>query len=316
MFSEVISALKAAKKIAIFAHIHPDGDALGSSYSLKLALLNAGKQVEVFPCSGADTPAFELVRRGEATGLTPDECDLLIAVDCADIARLGEYAEIFAAAPNSAAIDHHITHKAFSKIPPVVVDISSTCELMYSLYRGAGLEITGDIAHNLYIGIVSDTGNFKYESVTADTHRIAAALIDKGINFSEISKRLFDTKSIEYLRLMQTALNKLKLFSGGKIAVLHLNQFDFDTADIDESRAVGIVTIPISVEGVEVGVYIRDRGNGEYKVSLRSNRYVDVAGIAAHFGGGGHVRASGYTVKGTNIDNAVADIIKETEKML
>ena len=316
MYTKIIPAIQKANKVAIFSHTHPDGDAMGSSYSLKIALQSMGKEAEVFLEEDQDSNAWSLIRGKEESGLSLSDCDLMVALDCGDIYRLGKYEEIYGKFENTIAIDHHITHKVFAKQGSVIADISSTCELIYGLYRALEIPISADIATNLYIGLVSDTGNFKYSSVTAKTHLVAAELIDAGIDFSGISKVLFDTKSIEYLCLMRSALSKLELYETGKISVLHLSEEDFQKAGLTEQCAVGIVTIPISIQGVEVGVYIRSRGNGEYKVSLRSNKKVDVAVIADHFGGGGHVRASGYSVYETTVEEITENLVQEIKKYL
>ena len=164
--------------------------------------------------------------------------------------------------------------------------------------------------------MVSDTGNFKYACVTADTLRAAAAAIETGIDFSDISKKLFDTKTMEYYKLMRIALDRLELFEDGRVGVLYLSQADFEEAGLDEAHAVGIVTLPTSIAGVQAGVYIRGRSAGEYKVSLRSVGEVDVAAIATALGGGGHVRASGYSVFGAAVEEIVPTVLAEIRKQL
>ena len=315
MFEEIISALLNSEKIGIFTHVNPDGDALGSSYSLKLAMLSLGKKAEVYALPNADCAAKELTVGQDSTGLAMEECDLLAALDCADFLRLGIYSDFFKKHPNTIAIDHHITHKPFAGLW-IAFPVSSTCEVMFTLYKEMGITLTKDIAHNLYIGLSSDTGNFKYPSTSSATLRIAADLIETGIDFAGISKRLFTIKSKEYYALMQIALNKLNFFDEGKICVLALSQEDFDLASLDESEATGIVTLPAGIEGVEVGVYIRARSTNEYKISLRSVNSVDVSKIAVVFGGGGHARASGYSAYNTSVNEITEKVIAEIEKQL
>jgi len=315
MFEAMIPKLMQASKVGIFAHQSPDGDAMGSAYSLKLALLNLGKQAEVYLLPNPDAMAYPLIAGMEDTGLRMEDCDLLAAVDCADAKRLGDYQDFFVNHPNTVAIDHHITHQQFAKLA-VVVDISSTCELMTLLYREMGVSVSKEMATNLYTGMVCDTGNFKYSSVTPDTLHRAADLIETGIDFAHISKRVFNTKPQAYYALMRTALDRLRFYAQGKVCVLVLSQQDFDDAGIDESMATGIVTLPTGIEGVEVGVYIRKRGDEEYKVSLRGVEHVDVAKVATVFGGGGHIRAAGYSVFDREVEEIVSTVLKEIEKQL
>ena len=315
MFEKIIKRVENAEKIGIFSHINPDGDAMGSSYSLKLALEKMGKKAEVFLLPNPDRGAEEIILGKESVNIKLEDCDLLISVDCADIKRLGEFEGYFKNHNNTIAIDHHITHHEFAD-ETVVRDLSSCCELMMDLYAQMNVRLTKEIAHNLYIGIVSDTGNFKYSCATADTMRAAAVLKETGIDGAAISKRMFDTKSLEYYKLMRTALDNIKTYEDGKIAVLYLSEEDFNNANIDEGGAVGIVALPTSIEGVQAGVYIRERNKGEFKISLRSVDLIDVALIAEHLGGGGHIRASGYSVTGKSVEEIVQEVLAEIKKQL
>ena len=315
MFEKIIEKINKAEFVGIFTHINPDGDALGSSYSLKNILESMGKKAEVFISGDIELRVNELIEKGDTRDLKPENCDLLIAVDSADLQRLGEWSDFFIAHKNTIAIDHHKTHVKFAG-ETVVKDISSTCELMVSLYREMGIDFSMDAAKNLYIGIVTDTGNFKYSSVTANTHRVAAELIEKGIDFADIAKKLFDTVTKEYLMLKMHATEKLEFYCDEKVALLTLANADFEEYNISEADSSSLVVFPCSVKGVEVGVYIRQRGDNEYKVSLRSVNKVDVAEIACKFGGGGHTRASGYSVDVSELENNIKELIAEITKQL
>lgn len=315
MFEKIISAFNNADKIGIFAHVNPDGDAMGSAYSLKLALMSLGKKAEVFLAAEPDVAPKNLIAGKELTGITVDDCDLLAALDCADSRRLGEYQDIFLNHPNTVAIDHHVTHQPYAK-NWIMRDLSSTCEIMTELYEEMGIKLTKDIANNLYIGLSSDTGNFKYSCVTSDTFHAAARLIETGIDFAGISKKLFDTKRREYYNLMKIALDRLKFYEDGKVCVLYLTQDDFAKSGIEESEATGIVNLPSSIEGVMIGVFIRSRNDGEYKTSLRSADTVDVAKIAAKLGGGGHTRASGFSTYNISAEEITEMIITEVRKQI
>lgn len=315
MFEKIIKKINAAECVGIFAHVNPDGDALGSAYSLRAVLRAQGKRAEVFPCSGWQPCVFELVGGSETADFGAEECDLMIALDCADLKRLGEWSDTFAKHSNTAAIDHHITHIPYAG-ETVVQNISSTCELMFGMYKEMGISLSAEAASDLYIGIVTDTGCFKYSSVTGDTMRAAAELMDLGIDFAEIDRILFNSISKEYLRLQTRAAAGLEFFCNGRVALLRLSQSDFDECGTDEASASAIVTLPVSIEGVEVGIYIRERGDGESKVSLRSVNTLDVAELASMFGGGGHVRAAGYSVKTDAVEENIRILLAEIEKQL
>ncbi len=294
MFGEIIKIIKKAEKIAIFNHVNPDGDALGSAFALKLALLKMGKKAEVFLRQGDDlSKEYKLLKGTKENGLKILDCDLKIALDSADLERLGDFKDVFSG--NTIAIDHHITHREFAKTTFIDPKACATGEIIFDLVRELGVSLDEEIAYNLYLAIVCDSGNFKYSSVTGKTHLIAAELLKTGIDFSKMTKALFDTKSIEYLNLYKKGIERLELFEDGKIAVLWFSEEDFKKSGLSEKDADAIVTLPNSVLGVEVGVYIRQRED-EYKVSLRSNGNVKVDKIALDFGGGGHEMASGFSM--------------------
>lgn len=315
MFKEIIEKLNKAEKVGIFTHVNPDGDAMGSSYSLKQVLLAMGKKAEVFLSEHPDASAKKLILCQEETNLKIEDCDLLVALDCADSKRLGEYMDLFLSHTNTIALDHHITHQPFAK-SWVMQDISSTCELMERVYREMDITVTTEIANNLYVGLVSDTGNFKYSCVSSETFLAAARLIETGVDFAHISKKIFDTKSRQYYELMQTSIERLEFFQEGRVCILYLSQEDFRSKGIEEFEAPGIVNIPSSIEGVAVGVFIRGRDNKEFKISLRSSKDIDVALIAKNLGGGGHTRAAGYSAFDTTVQDIKERVLVEINKQL
>ncbi len=295
MFRELIKKINSSKKIAIFNHTNPDGDALGSAFGLKLCLLALGKQADVFLREGDElTKEYKLLKGTKSQGLSIKDCDLKIAVDCADLERLGTLSSAFDG--ETVAIDHHITHTPFAKTTVVVPSAPATGEIIFDLAKALGVSLTHDIAYNLYMAIVCDTGSFKFSSTTPKTHTTAAELMETGINISDMTKKLFDTKTPEYLAMYKKGIENLELFSNGKVALLAFCENDFLDAGLTEADADAIVNLPNSIQGAEVGVYIRQREDG-FKVSLRSNSVLDVSKIAVHFGGGGHERASGFTLK-------------------
>lgn len=311
--NKVVDKIKNANCIAIFNHENPDGDALGSAYGLKLILMAMGKKAEVFLREGDDkVREYKLLKGTENGGLKIEDCDLKIAVDCADFKRLGDLKECFCG--NTAAIDHHMTHAEFADATFVDANAPATGEIIYDFAVALGVELTPDIANNLYMAITCDTGSFKYSSTTPKTHMVAAKLLECGVDVGELSKQIFDTKSIGYFKAYRRGIDNLEIFENGRIAVLAITEKDFDELGVDEKIIDGIVELPRAVEGADVGIYIRERENGEFKVSLRSNSDVDVAKVAVAFGGGGHKKASGCSFA-KQLDEVkkelVAEIIKQ-----
>ncbi|MDO5311266.1 MAG: bifunctional oligoribonuclease/PAP phosphatase NrnA [Clostridia bacterium] len=313
MFEKIIDMLNKSKRIGIFTHINPDGDALGSVYSLRDVLHRMGKMTEAYFC-GSTEPRLVEIFGAQVSEVPPSECDFLIALDCAAKDRLGRFDVYFDNNPNTAAIDHHITHVPYAA-ERTVADISSNCELMYRLYREMKVSISADAARYLYVGIITDTGSFKYSSVKSDTLRTAAELLDIGVNSAALSKKIFDTKSRGYLKLYARAIDKLEYYSDNRIAVLRLSEEDFNSCGTNEAEASAVVSLPRSVDGVELGVYVRDRGD-ECKVSLRASEKINAAKLAEAFGGGGHVAASGYSVKPAEAEDNLRILIREAERQL
>lgn len=311
MLKQVADKIRNAQKIAIFNHENPDGDALGSAYALKLIILALGKNAEVFLREGdEETREYRLMKGTESSGLSIDECDLKIAVDCADFKRMGSLSEQFSG--NTAAIDHHLTHQSYADVT-CVHDAPATGEIIFDLAEELGVELTADIANNIYVAISCDTGSFKYSSTTPKTHRVAAKLLETGIDVGNLSKAIFDTKSFGYFKAYKRGIDNLELFEEGKIAILAITEADFRELGVDEKIIDGIVELPRSVEGAEVGVYIREREDGAFKVSLRSNGSLDVAQTAVAFGGGGHIKASGFLIR-KPLEEVKAELVDEIKK--
>lgn len=315
MFSAAKNLIENSQKVGIFNHKNPDGDAMGTAYALKLALLSTGRQAEVF-IKEADKKSREYsFVKDVPCGILPEECDLFVAVDSSDKQRLGDFAEFFDKNTPSLSVDHHISHIPFADATVLDAKASACGQVLFELLEYMNINITKEIAHNLYVAVASDTGSFKYSSTTAKTHLIAAKLIELGADVGQISKKLFDTNSFEYLNMLKAAIEKLEIFCGGRLAVLCLEEQDFKRCGISESDAGGIVSLPRTVEGALISAYLRPREN-EIKVSLRSDSYVNAAKIAESFGGGGHIKAAGFSIKDRDILKAKEIVVNAVEKAL
>ncbi len=298
-----------AEKIALFTHEHPDGDALGSSFAFMLGLLKMGKSARVFLGDFEEnTKEYKRIKGiDKMSDIRAEECDLMIALDCADFGRIALGGATFSG--RTAAIDHHITHKPYAD-ETVVIDAPATGEIVFDILSDWGVEISPEMADNMYIAIACDTGNFKYSSTTPKTHQVAARLMECGADFAGISRDLFYKLSKEYLSLYEVALSRLEFFAEGKGCLMYLSDEDFKNANLNEELAGDIVNLPAKIVGVEAGAYIRKRDDG-FKVSLRSNEYVDVSKIALSYGGGGHIRAAGFTTR-----NSLETIKEELKEKL
>lgn len=314
---EIIEVLEKSASVAVLPHVSADGDCLGSGLALGLALRKRGKHVVIYieeeiPYVYSFLPGKELVRVYD--GQNPGH-DTAVALDTGDIERLGKRAEIFKNARVTVNIDHHATNYSFAEYNFVRPERSAVGEIIYDMLVKMGTEMDTGISTCLYVAITTDTGGFRYSNTTPQTHRIAAELIKNGVNVAEISQKVFDTVSLEKLRLMSLAINTIELFSNGRIAFLAVTEEMMRNAGAKEEDCDGIVNLGRNIRGVELAVLLRQLENGEVKVNLRSNCHVDVAAVANKFSGVGHKKAAGCTIKG-EIGHIRAMVLGELEKAL
>jgi phosphoesterase RecJ-like protein len=311
--------LLGAKKIAITAHIRPDGDSVGSCSALYQYIIECQnelglEQVDVYLepfgqefniLSGIDTirHSFDY----------DDTYDVLITLDCSSLDRLGDFVKYFNSAKRTICIDHHITNDYFADVNHVIPDASSTCEVIYDLF--VDKRVTREIARSLYIGIVHDTGVFRHSSTSEKTMEIAASLIGKGIDFTKLIDETFTQKTYAQMKILgRSLLDSIMLMDGkliaSSISLDTMNFYEVTFTDVD-----GIIDQLRTTKGTEVALFIYETDNGNYKISLRSNGVVNVSKIASFFGGGGHVRAAGCNMRGT-VDEIIAEIIPHIEAQL
>lgn len=314
MFSDICNAIKNSKNILILPHISADGDALGSSYALKLILEELGKNADVvLDPKDSDNRILKII---DGTGGVnePFTPDLVIAVDCADKERIGSRAVAFDNCPETVCIDHHDTNDKYAKYNFVNPDAAATGEIIYELAQFMDIRLTTQIANNIYIAIVSDTGGFAYSNTKPHTHSIAAQLLELGVNNCFINSYLFEMNSKTKIALKRFAYDSFETYFDNRIAVVSVTASQISSVGATESDTGDFVTIPRSLEGVVVSMSFKETGEGTVKVSLRS-QLVDVAKLAQQFGGGGHVRAAGCTVRGT-IEEVKKKLVAEAERRI
>ncbi len=320
----VCDRLFAAKSVLILTHMRPDADTLGSAAALRELLLGLGKTAEII---NADVPLPKRLRFiSEAESLTPDKLpadfspDLIVSTDVSASHLLGELESEYA--PKTAlAIDHHVLGTPFAS-ETYVGDVGACGEIIVDIFRifkKRGYDLmTKKAATALWAAICSDTGSFKYEAVTADTHMRIAELLSCGINHAEIARRLYDSKPITQVIATKLALNTLRFYHSTKIATVHFTEKMLIDNGLTREDIEEIIGLTRGIEGVEVGVSLKqsDTDPTLFKVSMRSNRVADVSKLCALFGGGGHVRAGGCTVNAADIDEAEKMVVSEIDKEL
>ena len=303
-----------AKNIVILTHDIPDGDAIGSSLSLYLGLKQLGKTVDVVIPKYSKTfeflpGAIEIKKEGEA-----GTYDLAIALDCGDIKRLNGFANYFEDANCRISIDHHGINTMFGDYNFVDPTAPACCQILITVLKALDVEITKDIGICLLTGIITDTGGFKYPGVKAETFEFVAELLNKGVNVSETYKAVLQTISREKFELRKIAMNRIELLEDGKIAYTYILKEDEEKVGSEDHD--GIVEMGRDIEGVEISIFLRETEKDNYKISLRSNEYVNVADISLLFNGGGHIRAAGGTITNMPLNKAKEKIINECKKHL
>ncbi len=283
-----------AKDIVILTHDVPDGDAIGSSLAMYIGLKQIGKNVDVVIPKYSKTYSFlpfaeEIKKEGKN-----ENYDLAIALDCGDIKRLNGFANYFEDANCKISIDHHEANTMFGDYNFVNPTAPACCQILVIVLNALGIEITKEIGTCLLTGIITDTGGFKYQSVKAETFEFAAELLNRGVNVSNIYKKVLQTVPVEKFELRRIAMNRLELLEDGKIAFTYITRKDEEETKSEDHD--GIVEMGRDIEGVEVSIFLREVADDEYKISLRSNEYVNVSDICLLFNGGGHIRAAGGSI--------------------
>jgi len=316
--SILIKMVEQAQTVAILGHVRPDGDCIGSA----LGLLNylqeqyPQKTIQVYLEKPAKKFSYLLHFDSISQELDPELVyDLCICLDSGDVERLGPYAVYLEHAKESICLDHHITNGGFAKVNVVEAQVSSTCEVLYSFLDDD--KISRATAECFYTGIIHDTNVFKNSNTSAKTMEVAGRMMTKGINFGKIIDDSFFHKTYVQNQILGRALlESITILQGACIfSAVRLKDMKFygvDCSDLD-----GIVDQLRVTEGVECAIFLHETENHVYKVSMRSNNYVDVSAIAAYFGGGGHIRAAGCNMAGSlydvvnNLSSHIEDQMKE-----
>jgi len=318
----VANEIRNRERFLLTAHEGPDGDALGSLLGMHHLLTQLGKDSVMFlaakefplPIEYRFLPLEEVFHEAPA-----DMADrAAIFLDCGNIDRMPvdflSAEDLF-----TINIDHHHDNTLFGDVNLVEVDASCTAEIVYELAVLLGAEITAEMAAALYVGIVTDTGKFMYENTNARTHRIAADLIEAGVEVDETYRRLYEHVPLEKLRLLSRALDGIQHHCDGRLVLAYIAAADYEASGAGEEMTEGIIDHLRSVEGARVAALIRDlgdRGRAARKVSLRSSDgEVDVSAIARAHGGGGHKRAAGFSTD-LELDDLVSFLCREVSAQL
>ena len=307
--NEAARLLKENDNYLILCHRSPDGDTIGSAFALAMALDQLGKR-SCIDCTDEFPKKYgymtEIADRSKKF-----EPEFIVAVDVADQSMLGDrYRDTIP----DLVVDHHISNTSYGK-QNYVFDSAANCENIFKLINELGVEIDKDIANALYTGIATDTGCFKFSNTTATTHIIAADLIEKGADIENINRIMFETKSIGRVKIERYVYENIKTFSDDRGAFVAIPQSACIEAGATPDELEGITSLPRQIEGVIIGITLREQKDGALRVSVRTHAPLDASEFCAMFGGGGHARAAGCAFE-TTLEDAEKKIVWACAKAL
>ena len=311
----IIETIREHRTFCVVGHIRPDGDCIGSQLGLALALKNEGKRVR---CWNEDAvpqklrfldaeKMFEKPHAGE-------KFDCVIATDCASFERLGKSGLHIGARKVFINIDHHLSNTRYADINWVVGKEPSSGELIYRLLRAANWPITQPIADCLFTAVSTDTGSFQYPNTLPATYHVAGDLVKRGANLAKICDEVYQSYSLQRVRLLQHVYNNFRLTHGDKIAYFWIKQKDFTRTGAERNDTEGLIDHIRDIEPVSIACAFEELAPDIVRISLRSkNGKVNVNQIAGQFGGGGHAAAAGARIPGTpaSVQRRVVAAIKK-----
>ncbi len=313
---ELVERIRQKKNFVVTSHVNPDGDNIGSSVAMTRYLRSIGKDaVHILDDDIPENLKFllsdhEILRsdRMQDNKISLDSYDLIV-VDCSVENRIAIAPNIIEEADCVLNIDHHMSNTNFGDINFILPEVSSTCEVLTGVLRNIDEDAIGEsVATALYTGISTDTGNFLFPAVNEKTFQTAAFLTTKGADRVTIANELYRNESLESRRLTRLVLETFQIEN--RVGMIVMTQAMLEESGVDYKDTDFIANIPIDTKGVSVGILIKERAEGEYKISVRSKERVDVCEIAKKFDGGGHYHASGCTICGE-----ISEVIEQLQKV-
>jgi bifunctional oligoribonuclease and PAP phosphatase NrnA len=324
-WGRAVDLVSGAREVALACHVDPDGDALGSMLAMQRQLTNRGVKVcASYGAAGNREAPFsvppqytflpglsDLVRPRDF----PEAPELLIAFDCASLDRLGSLKPHAQAARTVLVLDHHVSGEAFGDVRLIDAEAPATAVVVAELLDRLGAQLDRETAICLYVGLVTDTGRFSYSSTTARTMELGARLMEFGIDHAAINRRVWETHSFGYLKVLARALDRAKLIPEAGLTWTVITQADLDELGITLAETEGLIDVLRAVEVAECALVLKEQPGGDWKASMRSKGRVDVGVIAERMGGGGHAFASGFTAAEelSDVVESVVYLIAEEE---
>lgn len=311
--TEAVSFLEKCDNVNIITHKNPDGDTLGSGFALVNYLRAMGKKANVIN-NEAFPDRYEFLYEGYSPMNFEEKC--VIAVDIADLQLLGDNLEKYKAdGMIDLCIDHHISNTFFAKETLLNPKACATCEVMFEVFAKMETPLNNLISKCLYTGIATDTGCFKYENTTPRSHVVASELMKFDIDFARVNRAMFDLKSKGRIMVEQVVSKNMEFFFDDRCSMITITSDLIASTGIAPADFEGLTSITLQVEGVKIGLLVKQRFENSFKVSVRTTDEVDACAFCANFGGGGHIRAAGCEILGT-LEEVKAKLLNAVKEAL
>jgi len=293
----ICEALLRYRRVVVTSHMRPDGDSIGSSLALAWALREIGTDARVVhrdrpPNQLAEFPGIQDIELGDAI---PAGTEAVVVLECGDLVRTGLTG--FEGLP-IINIDHHPGNGGYGEAQWFDGSAAACAEMVFEIIAELGVPLTADMATQLFVAVVTDTGSFRYAGVSPRTFSICARLLEAGADPVSVARKLFDSHTLGRLRLQGAVLQTLEIDQGGRLAMLTLTDAVLEASGGAPEETDGLINLPLGVKTIQAAVFFKEAGNGHWRVSLRSKGEIDVGRVARSFGGGGHKNAAGCTLDG------------------
>jgi len=315
--NDVINKIKSFKNIAITFHTSADGDCIGSALALLIGLRKLNKEVYIISKEDIPQTFLFLPLSNEINGETSEplkDTECVIVLDCGDFKRVNGNLPKENKSFELINIDHHLSNDLYGDVNFIDIKASAVGEIVYEILRMLNVEIDKEISTCLYTAVLTDTGSFRHSNTTAVTHGIAGELINKGINFSNIHRNIYENKKLEEIKFYGEVLSNITVELDGKVCIMYITKDILEKYNLLSSDIADVISFGTSIDTVEVAILIKEVENG-VKASLRSKSFVNVSKIAEVFNGGGHIRASGFYAQ-ANFDDTKVKLLEILEKEL
>ena len=317
MIATIARELKANDRFLLVTHVNPDGDAIGSLGALALVLEAMGKEVVAY-CQD-EVPGFlqflPYADRIVTEILGPDRFEVAVVLDCGELDRIGNAAEILQHVQKIIHIDHHGSGNDFGQLNLVRPECSSTAEILYEIFQAIPVNLSSEAAENIFTAILTDTGSFRFANTTARALTIAAEMVSLGVEPEKVAAQVYDSMSPERLHLLSLSLETLTLKDNGRLAAMLVSRQMLEETGTTTIDTDGFVNYPRAIGTALMAVFFREMDGGQVNVSLRSRGGVNVAEFARNHGGGGHHNAAAFRTEGP-LPEVVDNILKAAKEFI